>query len=60
VDSVTALLSDGRGFPRSRQSSFRAGPGAYHVAVGDVNGDERPDVVASSFESDAVTVLLGR
>jgi hypothetical protein len=42
------------------QSTFRAGPGAYDVAVGDLNGDGSTDVVASSFESDAVTVLLGR
>ena len=60
VDSVTVLLGEGPSFPRTRQTSFPAGPGAYNLAVGDVNGDERPDVVASSFESRAVTVLLGR
>jgi hypothetical protein len=60
VDTVTVLLADGHAFPRTRQSSFRAGPGAYDIAVGDLNADERPDVVASSFESTAVTVLLGR
>jgi hypothetical protein len=56
---VTLLRGDGKSFPRTRQSSYRAGPGAYNVAIGDLNGDRRPDVVASSFESDAVTVLLG-
>jgi hypothetical protein len=60
VDSVTVLLGTGLAFPRARQSSFSGGPGAYNLAIGDVNGDRRPDVVASSFESNAVTVLLGR
>lgn len=54
VESVTVRGGD------ARQASFRAGPGAYDIAVGDLNGDERPDVVASSFDSEAVTVLVGR
>jgi hypothetical protein len=53
VNSVTVLLRDGRAFPRARQWSFRAGPGAYDIAVGDLNADKRLDVVASSFESNA-------
>jgi FG-GAP-like repeat len=60
VDSVTALLGDGRGFTPAPGSPFRAGPGAYHLAVGDVNNDGKLDVAASSFEGKAVTVLLGR
>jgi FG-GAP-like repeat len=60
VNSVTVLLGHGDAFPRARQASFRAGPGAYSLAVGDLNGDGRPDVVAASFESTAVTVLVGR
>jgi VCBS repeat protein len=60
VDSVTAVLGAGSAFPRAGQLSFPAGPGAYDVAVGDLNGDGSLDVVASSFESNAVTVLLGR
>jgi hypothetical protein len=60
VDSVTALLGDGRGYVSAPGSPFRAGPGAYKLAVGDVNEDGKLDVVASSFEGKAVTVLLGR
>lgn len=41
-------------------SPFRAGPGAYNLAVGDFNKDGKPDVVASSFVGNAVTMLLGR
>jgi hypothetical protein len=34
--------------------------GAYNLAVGDVDGDGRLDVVAPNFESDGVVLLLGR
>jgi hypothetical protein len=59
VDSVTVLLGNGEGFAPTPQS-FPAGPGAYKVATADLNNDGTPDVVASSFEGDAVTILLGR
>jgi hypothetical protein len=58
--SITVLLGDRRGFTPAPGSPYRAGPGAYNLAVGDVDEDGRLDVAASSFESDAVTVLLGR
>ena len=60
VNSVSALLGDGRAFPRAKRATVPAGPGAYDIAIGDIDEDGRPDVVASSFESDAVTVLVGR
>ena len=60
VESVTVLLSDGRGFVPAPGSPFHAGPGSYHLAVGDVNGDGKLDVAAASFGGNAVTVLLGR
>ena len=60
VNSVTVLLGDSRGFVPAPGSPFSAGPGAYNVTVGDLNEDGKPDVAASSFEGDAVTVLLGR
>ncbi len=59
VDSVTVLLGDGRSFVPIPQF-FRAGPGAYRVAIGDLNNDGVPDVAASSFEGNAVTILLGQ
>ncbi len=64
VESVTILLGgllDGQaGFTRAPGSPFRAGPGAYYLAVGDVNKDGKLDIAASSFEGKAVTLLLGR
>src|SRR5215831_2477391 len=60
VDSVTVLLGSGDSFIPAPGSPFRAGPGAYHLALGDVNRDGKLDIAASSFEGNAVTVLLGR
>jgi len=58
---VVVLLGDGRGgFKSAPGSPFAVGPGAYELAVGDVNEDGTLDIVASSFEGDAVTVLLGQ
>jgi hypothetical protein len=57
---VTVLWGDGLGFTPAFGSPFRVGPGAYHLTVGDVNTDGKLDVATSSFESDVVTVLLGR
>ncbi len=41
-------------------SAFPVGHGAYQVVVGDIDEDGKLDVVTSSFESDSVSVLLGR
>nr|MDQ3011566.1 VCBS repeat-containing protein [Acidobacteriota bacterium] len=60
VGSVTVLLNGKSGFAPAPGSPFRAGPGAYYLAIGDINRDNKLDVVASSFEGNAVTVLLGR
>jgi hypothetical protein len=45
------------GFAASR--SFRVGDVPESVAVGDFNGDRRPDVVTANGDSDDVSVLLG-
>ena len=55
---VAVLLGDG--FAAAPGSPFQVGHGAYQLAVGDINEDGKPDVVTSSFESDSISVLLGR
>jgi len=53
------LLGDGTG-RFAAGPSFAAGPGAYNLAVADINGDGKLDLAMSSFEGDAVTILLRR
>jgi hypothetical protein len=55
---LAVLLGDG--FGGAAGSPLPVGNGAYQLAVGDVDEDGRPDIVASSFESESISVLLGR
>ena len=58
---IVVLAGDARGaFNPAPGSPLPAAPGAYTLATGDINGDGKLDLVASSFESDTVTVLLGQ
>ncbi len=58
--TVTVLLSDGRGgFTPAPGSPFPAGDGPYPFAVGDLDGDGRPDLAVPGFLGTAVTLLRG-
>jgi len=56
--ALTLLLNDGRGDFRSSQLPLRTGQ-PWFVAIGDVNGDRKPDLVATHHEQNELTVLLG-
>src|SRR5580704_7031418 len=38
---------------------FSGGQGPAAIAIGDVNGDGKPDLVVADYDGDAVSVLLG-
>ncbi len=57
--SVTVLLGNGKGgFTEAQGSPFPAGSNPESLAVGDFNGDGKPDSAIASF-SGGITVLLG-
>ena len=43
----------------SAQANFGTSKGPVAAAIGDVNGDGRPDLVVANYGSDSVSVLLG-
>jgi len=58
--SVSVLLGDGQGgFRPAPDSPFRVGRDPYPLAVTEVNGDGKPDVVTPNVRADSVSVLLG-
>jgi len=58
--SVSVLLGDGKGGFRSAVGSpFKVGGSPYPHAVGDVNGDAKPDIVAPNIQEGTVSILLG-
>jgi hypothetical protein len=56
--ALTLLLSDGKGGLAPRQLPLRTGE-PWFAAIADLNGDSRPDIVATHHEQSAVTVLIG-
>ena len=61
ASKVVVLLGDGHGeFTPAPGFPCPVGRGSYRLTVGDVNEDGKLDIVASGFENDDVTLLLGR
>ncbi len=59
ADSLEVVFADEQGeFQHACHTPMAAGPGAYQVATGDINGDGTPDVATNSFEGTALTILL--
>jgi hypothetical protein len=64
--AVTILLNDGRGHFRGAENSpVPAGPAPFAVAVADINGDGKPDLVVANYSGqitdpsgDGLTFLL--
>jgi uncharacterized repeat protein (TIGR01451 family) len=56
--SVSVLLGNGNG-TFAAQQTFATGSRPYSVAVSDVNGDGKPDLVVANQNSNSVSVLLG-
>jgi hypothetical protein len=57
---VTVLLGNGSGgFSDAAGSPFAAGTDPVAVAIGDLNGDGKPDLATANVNSNDVSVLLG-
>lgn len=56
--ALTLLLGDGTGAFRGSQLPLRTGE-PWSVFISDINGDRKPDVVATHHDMNQLTVLLG-
>lgn len=56
--ALTLLLADGRGGFRSSRLPLRTGE-PWFAVISDLNGDRKPDIVATHHELNQLTVLLG-
>jgi hypothetical protein len=56
--ALTLLLNDGRGGFRRSELALRSGQ-PWFADAGDLNGDRKPDLVATHHDQSALTVILG-
>jgi hypothetical protein len=59
-NNVTVLLGDGRGgFIAAAGSPYAVASRPYYIAIGDVSGDAKPDLVTTHDDINQMTTLLG-
>ncbi len=59
-DNVTVLLGDGRGgFKVAANSPYAVASRPYYIAIGDVSGDGKPDLMTTHDDITLLTTLLG-
>jgi hypothetical protein len=59
--TLTMLFGDGRGaLSPAPRSPFRTAGNPYYVAAGDLDGDRKPDLIATHNGDSQVTILLQR
>jgi subtilisin family serine protease len=56
-DAVAVLLGDGQGH-LSPGKLYRGEPGMYNLAIADVNGDGKPDILTANQDTDTASVYL--
>jgi hypothetical protein len=59
VNTVSVLINGGRGIFRPKRD-YRAGNGPFAIAIGDVNGDGRPDLAAAVSSGNGVSVFVNK
>jgi hypothetical protein len=58
--SISVLLGDGKGdFRTADVSPVAVDARPFYIAVGDINSDKKPDIMASHDDVSTITILLG-
>lgn len=59
-NNVTVLLGDGRGnFKPAANSPYAVATRPFYIAIGDVSGDAKPDLITTHDDINLMTTLLG-
>lgn len=59
-NDVTVLLGDGRGgFKPAAGSPYAVASRPYYITIGDINGDNNPDLITTHDDITLITTLLG-
>ena len=59
-NGVNILVNHGDGTFGDTHASFATGPNPVRIAIGDINGDGRPDIVTANHGNNTITVLYGQ
>ena len=59
VDTVSVLVNRGDGSFQAKLD-YATGRGPYSVAIGDLNGDGKPELATANWGVDTVSVLVNR
>jgi len=59
ASSVSVLMGNGDGTFQPAVAYVSGSPGAMSVAIADVNGDGKPDIIVANYYDDSIGVLLG-
>ncbi len=59
TNTVSVLINGGRGTLRPKRD-YRAGNGPFAIAIGDVNGDGRPDLAAAVSSGNGVSMFVNK
>ncbi len=57
---MSRYCSEGATAPSGQARNFAAGNGATSIAIGKLNSDSHPDLATANYNSNNVSVLLGR
>jgi hypothetical protein len=60
ANSVSVALNRGDGSFRAGGGTYATGEGVASVAIGDLNGDGKPDLATANFTANTVSVLANR
>jgi hypothetical protein len=51
-------MGDEKGMFKNKILDIPVGQSPYGLAIGDLNGDKKPDIITANFDSNNITILF--